>query len=115
MGHDESSEGGKHDFLARLVTDWEKAALLPPGAPTRVVSLRSGVVLGRQGGLVEQTVIPFPEFVFKAVFGSERAHIITQSQVLCYQGGPLSLGSATPTPPYWRLLRSLHILCMKIR
>ena len=115
-----------------------------------MVSLRSGVVLGRQGGLVEQTIIPFslglggrmgsgnqvmpwihvkdlaslvvycvinkncsgvynavsphpttntdfvkayarelnrpaiipvPEFVFKAVFGSERANIITQSQV----------------------------------
>lgn len=148
--HDERSEGGKHDFLARLVTDWEKAALLPAGVPTRVVSLRSGVVLGRQGGLVEQTIIPFslglggrmgsgdqvmpwihvkdlaslvvhcarnecsgvynavsphpttnkefvkayarqlnrpaiipvPEFVFKAVFGSERANIITQSQTV---------------------------------
>jgi len=149
--HDESSEGGKHDFLARLVTDWEKAALLPQGDSTRVVSLRSGVVLGRQGGLVEQTIIPFslglggrmgsgnqvmpwihvkdlaslvvhcvsnkncsgvynavsphpttntdfvkayarelnrpaiipvPEFVFKSVFGSERANIITQSQTV---------------------------------
>ena len=26
---DESSEGGKHDFLAKLVTDWERAAQLP--------------------------------------------------------------------------------------
>jgi len=145
---DESSEGGKHDFLARLVTDWEKAAQLPPEIPTRVVSLRSGVVLGRNGGLVQQTILPFlfglggpmgagsqimpwihvkdlaslinhcvqhecsgvynavapqtvtnkqfvkayarelrrpailplPEFVLKAVFGSERASIITQSQ-----------------------------------
>jgi len=145
---DENSEGGKHDFLARLVTDWEKAAQLPPEISTRVVSLRSGVVLGRNGGLVQQTMLPFffglggsmgagsqlmpwihvkdlasliahcvhsdcsgvynavaphtitnkqfvkayakelrrpaiiplPEFVLKAVFGAERASIITQSQ-----------------------------------
>lgn len=145
---DEDSEGGKHDFLARLVTDWERAAQLPPEIPTRVVSLRSGVVLGRNGGLVQQTILPFflglggsmgsgsqimpwihvkdlaslishcvlsdcsgvynavapqtvtnkqfvkayaremsrpaiiplPEFVLKAVFGAERASIITQSQ-----------------------------------
>jgi len=145
---DESSEGGHHDFLARLVTDWERAAQLPPEIPTRVVSLRSGVVLGRNGGLVQQTIFPFyfglggsmgsgsqimpwihvkdlagliahsvfsdcsgvynavapqtitnkqfvkayakemlrpaiiplPEFVMKAVFGAERASIITQSQ-----------------------------------
>jgi len=57
--HDESSEGGKHDFLARLVTDWEKAAELPPDIPSRVVALRSGVVLGRTGGLVQQTILPF--------------------------------------------------------
>jgi len=56
---DESSEGGQHDFLARLVTDWERAAQLPPEIPTRVVSLRSGVVLGRNGGLVQQTIHPF--------------------------------------------------------
>jgi len=57
--HDESSDGGKHDFLARLVTDWEKAAQLPPDIPSRVVSLRSGVVLGRTGGMVQQTILPF--------------------------------------------------------
>jgi len=56
---DEFSEGGKHDFLARLVTDWEMAAQLPPEISTRVVSLRSGVVLGRNGGLVKQTILPF--------------------------------------------------------
>ena len=35
--HDESSEGGKHDFLARLVTDWEKAALLPVGSQAPIL------------------------------------------------------------------------------
>jgi len=149
--HDEKSKGGQHDFLARLVTDWEKAAGLPPDVPTRVVSLRSGVVLGRRGGLVEQTILPFtlglggrmgsgnqvmpwihvkdvarlitysvinnncsgvynavsphpttnrefvkaysrqlgrpailpvPAFIFEAVFGTERANVITQSQTV---------------------------------
>ena len=32
--------------------------------------------------LVRPAIIPLPEFVLKAVFGSERASIITQSQVL---------------------------------
>eukprot|EP00092_Neocalanus_flemingeri_P077634 GFUD01096445.1.p1 GENE.GFUD01096445.1~~GFUD01096445.1.p1 ORF type:complete len:316 (-),score=91.03 GFUD01096445.1:54-1001(-) len=129
---DENSDGGKHDFLAKLVTDWERAAQLPPEVPTRVVSLRSGVVLGVGGSMgagsqlmpwihvkdlasliahcvfsecsgvynavAPQTVtnkqfvkafaremgrpaiIPLPEFVLKAVFGAERASIITQSQ-----------------------------------
>eukprot|EP00092_Neocalanus_flemingeri_P055934 GFUD01066239.1.p1 GENE.GFUD01066239.1~~GFUD01066239.1.p1 ORF type:complete len:189 (+),score=58.67 GFUD01066239.1:55-621(+) len=29
---DENSDGGKHDFLAKLVTDWERAAQLPVSA-----------------------------------------------------------------------------------
>jgi len=28
---DEDSPGGKHDFLAKLVTDWEDAGRLPTG------------------------------------------------------------------------------------
>jgi len=55
----ESSEGGQHDWLARLAKDWENAATLPKSVNTRSVVLRSGVVLGRQGGLVQQTILPF--------------------------------------------------------
>jgi len=56
---DEDSPGGQHDFLSRLVTDWEAAADLPPDVNTRVCKLRSGVVLGRNGGMIQQTFLPF--------------------------------------------------------
>lgn len=58
-GRTEESEGGSHDWLARLVVDWEAAAQLPATVPTRVVSLRAGVVLGRHGGMVQQILPPF--------------------------------------------------------
>jgi len=58
-GQTEASPGGQHDWLARLVVDWEAAGQLPASVPTRVVSLRSGVVLGRRGGMIQQTMIPF--------------------------------------------------------
>ena len=57
--HTEESPGGDHDFMARLARDWEKAAVLPTSVETRCVQLRSGVVLGRTGGMVQQTILPF--------------------------------------------------------
>jgi len=57
--HTEQSSGGEHDFMARLARDWEEAAVLPHTADTRCVQLRSGVVLGRNGGMVQQTILPF--------------------------------------------------------
>jgi len=57
--HTEESPGGEHDFMARLARDWEQAAVLPSTVETRCVQLRSGVVLGRTGGMVQQTILPF--------------------------------------------------------
>jgi uncharacterized protein (TIGR01777 family) len=58
-GHTEASPGGD-GWMARLAADWEAAAEMPSAdVPTRTVVLRAGVVLGRQGGLVQQTVLPF--------------------------------------------------------
>ena len=57
--YDESSDGGKHDFLAKLVVDWEEAAKLPPESKVRNVNIRAGAVLGRNGGLVAQVITPF--------------------------------------------------------
>lgn len=51
--YDESSPGGEHDFLARLVVDWESAGRIPKEvSDVRNVWIRSGVVLGRNGGLI---------------------------------------------------------------
>jgi uncharacterized protein len=47
------------DFLARLVVDWEAAARK---APTRVASLRIGIVLGPGGGALRQLALPFRLF-----------------------------------------------------
>ncbi|XP_027222558.1 epimerase family protein SDR39U1 [Penaeus vannamei] len=55
----EESPGGDYDFLSRLCVDWEAAADLPPEANVRTAKIRTGVVLGRQGGMIQQLILPF--------------------------------------------------------
>ena len=52
-------EGDAGGYMSRLVKDWEDAATLPQNIPTRNVFLRSGVVLGRNGGMIQQIFLPF--------------------------------------------------------
>ena len=52
-------EGDAGGYMSRLVRDWEDAATLPASVPTRNVFLRSGVVLGRNGGMIQQIFLPF--------------------------------------------------------
>ncbi len=52
---DESAPAGT-GFLADLVRDWEAAARPASQAGLRVVNLRSGVVLSREGGMLGQLV-----------------------------------------------------------
>lgn len=59
MTYDESSPGGDHDYLSELCTAWEGAAELPSTVNVRQVILRSGVVLGRDGGMIQQIYWPF--------------------------------------------------------
>lgn len=47
-------------FLGRLCRDWEKEAREAPG---RVVCMRTGVVLGRNGGALEKMLPAFKKFV----------------------------------------------------
>ena len=51
------------DFLARLVVDWEAAALRAVDLGTRTVVLRMGVVIGPGGGALDRLVMPFRWFV----------------------------------------------------
>jgi len=53
---DEKKEG---TYFTTLVQDWESAAMLKPGHPTRNVFIRSGVVLGANGGLIKEIFPPF--------------------------------------------------------
>jgi uncharacterized protein len=55
---DESSPPGE-DFLADLCLRWERAALGAENLGTRVVLLRTGIVLGREGGALAQLLPPF--------------------------------------------------------
>lgn len=60
--YSEDSPGGNTDFLSRLVRDWEATAELPgtEGEPaTQLVKVRTGVVLGRNGGALPQMLWPF--------------------------------------------------------
>jgi uncharacterized protein (TIGR01777 family) len=57
----EASAPGR-GFLASLVREWEKEALAA-GPSTRVVLLRSGIVLDNAGGALPQMALPFRFFV----------------------------------------------------
>eukprot|EP00128_Syssomonas_multiformis_P001559 Colp12_sorted_trinity150504_noHs@9428 len=56
--YDETYEVKPFDFLSQLVVDWEKAAELPKDLPVRRVTVREGVVLGRDGGMIQQQWLP---------------------------------------------------------
>jgi len=59
---DESSPSG-HDFLAQLCADWENAARAAEPLGVRVVLIRTGLVLGPNGGLLKKMAPPFKMFV----------------------------------------------------
>ncbi|MCG9884483.1 MAG: TIGR01777 family oxidoreductase [Cyanobacteria bacterium] len=57
---DESSPAGR-DFLAQLCQDWEAAAQGAIGSGVRLVTLRTGIVLGN-GGALGKMLLPFQLF-----------------------------------------------------
>jgi uncharacterized protein len=59
---DETAPAGG-DFLAKLCIDWERAALAAEQHGIRVVLLRTGVVLAKEGGALPQMLTPFKMFV----------------------------------------------------
>jgi uncharacterized protein (TIGR01777 family) len=54
---EESAPGG--DFLAKLCVDWEREAAAARKFSMRVVPIRFGIVLGRDGGALKQMLTPF--------------------------------------------------------
>jgi uncharacterized protein len=68
---EESSPG--HDFLADVCRDWERIAM-EAATRSRVVRLRTGVVLGRSGGALPPMAIPFRLFAGGPV-GSGRQYM----------------------------------------
>jgi hypothetical protein len=55
---DESSPPGS-DFLSGVARDWEAEALRAAGCGARVALLRTGIVLGRDGGALKAMLTPF--------------------------------------------------------
>ncbi len=55
---DETSAPGT-DWLAQVARDWEAAAMAAASARTRVVTLRTGVVLSPRGGALARLLPPF--------------------------------------------------------
>ncbi|XP_063703613.1 epimerase family protein SDR39U1 [Culicoides brevitarsis] len=57
--YDESHPGENYDFMSKLCVEWEKAAQLPEGSKTRLVQVRTGAVVGREGGMIKSMFVPF--------------------------------------------------------
>ncbi|XP_017492568.1 PREDICTED: epimerase family protein SDR39U1 isoform X1 [Rhagoletis zephyria] len=48
------------DYMSKLCLEWEKAATLPPDVThCRNIKIRTGVVIGRTGGMIENIWLPF--------------------------------------------------------
>ncbi len=62
------------DFLARLCIDWEAEARRAESASTRVIPLRSGVVIERTGGALARMITPF-RFFAGGPIGSGRQYM----------------------------------------
>ncbi len=54
----ESTEPGS-DFLARLCVDWEQEARIAESPRTRVVLVRTGIALAKDGGALQKMLLPF--------------------------------------------------------
>ncbi|MGD8427435.1 MAG: TIGR01777 family oxidoreductase [Balneolaceae bacterium] len=59
---DESAEAG-NNFLAKVCIEWEKAARPVTGLGVRLAIPRIGVVLERDGGALQQMLLPFKFFM----------------------------------------------------
>lgn len=57
--HLTEESGSGHGFLADVSREWEEAARPAAQAGIRVINLRVGVVLSREGGALKQMLLPF--------------------------------------------------------
>lgn len=48
-----------YDYMSKLCMEWEKAATISKDVGVRSVKIRTGVVLGREGGMIKSLILPF--------------------------------------------------------
>jgi hypothetical protein len=69
---DEESGPGEPGFLTEVVTEWEAVERAAEGAFDRVVILRTGLVLTKDGGLLKQLLLPFKLGLGGPIAGGEQ-------------------------------------------
>jgi uncharacterized protein (TIGR01777 family) len=57
--HDESSIDYASNFLAKVIIDWENQMKSIVNKKIRIIILRLGIVLAKDGGLIEKILLPF--------------------------------------------------------
>jgi uncharacterized protein (TIGR01777 family) len=55
----EDDAGEDYDYMSKLCMEWEKAATISKDVAVRTVKIRTGVVLGREGGMIQSLFMPF--------------------------------------------------------
>lgn len=55
----EDDPSQEYDFMSKLCIEWEKAATISQDVGVRNVKIRTGVVLGREGGMINSLILPF--------------------------------------------------------
>lgn len=65
------SDDGRDCFTRRVCDAWERAAMCAESSGTRVVRLRTGLVLGSEGGFLSRLLVPF-EFGLGGPIGDGR-------------------------------------------
>lgn len=98
----ESSKPGK-GFLADVCVEWEREADLAESLGVRVVKLRTGIVLGREGGALKQMIPAFKAFA-GGRFGSGKQwmswiHVDDLAGMIRHTLGQLMEGPVNGTGP----------------
>lgn len=55
----EADQGIDYDFMSKLCLVWEEAANVTEKSGVRQVKIRTGAVIGREGGMIKSLVLPF--------------------------------------------------------
>ena len=103
----ESSTEISNDFLGRTVHDWEKKAAQASEHGVRVVCMRFGVVLGKEGGALPLMVLPYKLFAGGRLGSGEQwvswVHVTDVVRALLFAvennhlNGPVNVTSPSPT------------------